>query len=272
MSYDRNKVINILKFLLPIIFTFLFTMALPLIAYADFVSISEEGDVNIDDYLQKAQFVIALSVIIGGVITGLTIFQYLEEAHSFRRFFISIAILIIYCVYLYIWSVMCSIKISIGYITFWIDLSLLYTFFAIVPILLVGKRVYDFIIIRREFQYKIYILKVLWDNKKINSKSQIVKNISKNYYISDKKRNYLLKNLSNIMRELEICKKPLIHRSKGYRLTQRGIKLLNNSNLKPIRKVEYLDTINPREIELEYWTEEQLEDLKRKRIKFSESI
>jgi len=246
-----------LKVLLPVLFTFFSSVIIPIIVYSEFINIYGMSGVDVRDYFEDAQRIIMITICLGVILTIVVILTYFQPTFSTSNFILSIISLFILVLYIYVWSQILLIKISFDIVTVWLNLSYLYLFFLLIPILLIFRKIYMFIISRKELKYKVYILKVIWNNKKINSKSQIKRYISKDFYIDDLSRQYLLKNLSNIMRELENSKRPLILRKKGYKLTREGqrfFKIYSNSRLKRIK--EFLPVKVSNVDDLEFWVEE----------------
>ncbi|MFW9878335.1 MAG: hypothetical protein ACFFG0_35075, partial [Candidatus Thorarchaeota archaeon] len=162
-----------------------------------------------------------------------------------------------YCISIYLWSKLTTIDITIDIITLSIDLSGVYLFLLITPVILVILKIYNFINLRTEYRYKIAILQILHTHKDISSISQIRKIFGKNYSLEGNLRHYILKNSKQIMKDLEALKNPLIKKKKYFYLTKYGKDLLNyfeGSNI--IMK-------HSSSLGLEIWTKKDLKKLRR---------
>ncbi|MFX1575040.1 MAG: hypothetical protein ACFFB0_20070 [Promethearchaeota archaeon] len=264
----RNKKYNMdLKTILPptidIFLNLFMTILIPFMVYTSLVEFFSESIVGFSNYFLKFQKLMIFSTLIGASMTFLALLKYFQKPYSLKRLIFSCSILVLYCFYISLWAQLTKFSVNIETISLTINLSVLYLLFIVSPLILIIKKIYDFIILRKELNYKISILRILCDNKRINSHSQFRKYITKSPMLKKKSKLYLLRNLSKIMIELEVSKIPLIRNNKGYHLTRNGRNLLNYFEKLNSEKTQ--NHLNDYALEgLEVWTERDLKKLNKR--------
>jgi len=249
-----HKGVTKIKAIITISFTFITTIIFPYIFYLYNKGLAFEEGVNIYKYLLRVKQITIISVIIGGFITGLVVFMFLQRAYSNYRYILSTVSLIIFCLFIIIWSNVISINISVDIITISISLSILYIFTLGIPILVIFRNTYNFIIKKKEIKNYLLILRAIQESGNFSSKIQIRKHISNNVLIDYKFKDFLLKNLTNLLEELEFEKKLISSKNRKYILSKKGKELLKiYGDLMPdFMKEESV-------MELEVWSEEELQ-------------
>ena len=246
----KSKIIGIVS----ILGNFVTTIVVPTLVYLSLLNLSKNNNIDIGSYLLRVHRDFLTVILLGIIVTILAVVAYFQKPYSLQRFFYSSTSLVIYCFHIYFWSDIVNLNMSFDIISIWIDFSNFYLLLVIIPILLIIKKTYNLIVMRKEIRYKLIILKTLQANNKVNSIRMLNKQIIKTFIMKDDQIQYLVNNLSKTVKELEIDKW-LSRKGKGYRLTRIGHLILRNYHEDLIKNIRLK--------ELEVWTEKDLQNYNR---------
>lgn len=240
--------------LIATILSILVNVVSPLVFYINSVGFQERP--------RNIEVTILSLLVIGLVITILTIFIYLQRYYPFRRFVILIAVEFLY--FFYIFFSMNLNKIIFCYNNVFIDVNLSFLFLIIlgIPVIHLIRNIVIYLFERQELKTRFIILKTIQNIKSRVSKRQVRRQISKNSYLSGKERSYILKNMNELLIELEKGRYPFIIKTDHYHITKRGRILIELVEKRRKSKIDEkdLDIGN-----LEVWTEAELQKLSKKR-------
>jgi hypothetical protein len=240
-----------------IIISLVVTVGLPLIIYLLALNFNLDADVNINSYVTRLEKITLQIIVIGILITGLLIVSNLLLPTSVYQLSVMLSVECLYILYLIIASRSEIFEISTGFIYLKIDLSILNLFLLPVSVIYMIRTVLKYIFERRELNCNLLILDAVY-MKNIISKIKIRKYILNNEGINQSIRDYLLKNISEIIKKLE--SHHLMAKKRNYMVTKKGIKLLKRFGKKSLEKSLNLET-------LQVWTEADLEKLAEQRVK-----
>ncbi|MFW9823923.1 MAG: hypothetical protein ACFFE4_13345 [Candidatus Thorarchaeota archaeon] len=221
------------------IINILITIVMPFIIFISLSQNISQGWVDANSYISKFQNIISMTIFFGIGIILCKILEYYHKSFSFRRFLFGFLVFLLNVFSIIFWSFLTNITLSMNTITLSINLSSVYLFFIACPLILFIKKIYVFKILRRENMYKAYLLKIIQDQGKINTLSQIRKIIGKSDFSEKKCKQFLLRNLNKIMNELETIKYPLITKGKQYKLTSKGAAILSHFEKKVVSTMSY---------------------------------
>ena len=210
-----------------VILNVLINIIIPIFIFMDLTNFMSQDVVSFGRYYLKFQRTIILTIILGIGVVSCSFLEYYVKTYSIKRLVFSCLGLILVGSNIILWSFLTDFTLSVGLITLNINLSLLYRLFLIIPTILIVKKLFDFINLRRENLFKVNVLQIIKEQDNINSMSQIRRIIIKDRFMEKRLRQYLLKNLENIMSEYETSSVPFIRKNPRYFLTKKGWDILN---------------------------------------------
>ena len=115
---------------------------------------------------------------------------------------------------------------------------------------------------------KVNVPKAIYELKKSNTKTNIRKYISNKLVLDEELKMVVLRNFSIILSSLQEGDQPLIKKRESYHLTKDGLSALRyyEASLTRRKSQKDLEVLKDEEIDianLEVWTEEELESLKK---------
>jgi hypothetical protein len=244
-------------------FSAFFTILLPLLIYISFL-IEPTG---FENYILRWEFLLAPLVVVGCVIFGFLLITRLQDVYKLQWLLYSIITEVVYIIQIIMWSNLLIINFEFGGYLIILDLSLLYDFLIFLPILLIIRNLFIFRIRKKDFLYKVLVLKAIRELKKPTTKTQIRRYISNKIVVDNEIKTLVLRNFSNILSNLLERTQPLIKKNNNFHITKEGLSVLRyyeaslakrggSKDLKIVEDEEF-DPAN-----LEVWTEEELKKLK----------
>jgi len=141
-------------------------------------------------------------------------------------------------------------------------LSLLYALLVILPLVFIIRNFFIFRARRKDFLYKVIVLKAIHELKKTSTKTIIKKYISKKIVVENEIKMFVLRNFSIILSSLQERNQPLVGKRNNYYLTKEGLYVLRyftkDEKEKKIEEIKE-DLIDPDNLEV--WTEKELEKI-----------
>ena len=230
-----------------------------------------QDEVAFTAYLMKIELLFTPLVIIGIIITCFTFLIFFHEPYMIGRLIYSIIPEIIYIIQIIMFSLVLDVYFNLSSVFVRINISKIYWAIIMIPSLIIVKNIYTFRYHQKKFTLYAVLLEAIRNMKTdAPSKKNIRKLLSEQQNVNADMKNNLLKNFSKILTTMEKENKPLIRStSTTIRITKHGYKLLEHHDkikMKPkiTRTKELLEPENLQE--LEYWTEEELENLKKKSL------
>ena len=249
LSYEIKRIVVCL---IATSLSFLATVVSPLFFYISNLGFQEQ--------LKSIEATIIILLVFGSIITILTTFIYLQR-YPFRKFVILIIVEILYLFYIFFSMNLYKVLVFYKNIIIDVNLSLLFLVILGIPIIHLIRNIVIYLLERQELKNRFIILKTIQDIKSKVSKKQVRKQISKNSYLSEKERRFILKNMNKLLDELEKGRYPFIIKTNHYHITKRG------KNLIEFVERHKKSNINVKEIsldDLEVWTESELQKLANK--------
>jgi len=253
---DNSELKGFLKNIVIFGLTFLTTTAIPLFILVYLISL---GDTL---YLitLNLKLITIVAIILGSIITVLTILALSLNPLSIYAFIASIGVEVLYCIYILVWSRMGSIYINTEEFLMSFDLSGLYLIILPVPVLIIIKTTINYKIKNKESIHIALILDII---KKVsyNSLFQIKRVIRKELNADMDLRKDLLNNIEYYMKILQKGNFPLVEKTNKFKITKKGNNFLKWK--KEHKKMKYKMIQKKKEDRpvLEVWTEKELEKL-----------
>lgn len=194
---------------------------LPLISFVSVISSPIAEGFNYDNYLERWRFIMIPSTIISGIIIAFSIIALLQNPYTYQWLFYSIIPEIIFVIHVIIWSDMLYINFLYYNSVIIIDLSIGYKLLIIIPGIILVRNSMLFIYRKSELKIIGFVLKTIDDNPK-SHKYHIRNKIKKNLEIDQKIKQFIQRNLSKILLDLETKREPLLINDNGYYLTKKG--------------------------------------------------
>lgn len=248
-----KKNIGLIAYLL---FFVIFTILLPVLFLFNSVNIERELFLEIG-------LLTIISIISGCVATILTLVRRLLYPFSRMSLILNIGIQVQFFVYILLWAQFWKFEISLEYFYLMMDLSNIYVFLSVIPLLILIRIIFLYVIGYRKAKINAIVLYAL-KNGNFNSKNQIRRYFNQINFKLSKTDNKIIQ----IIETLESKKKNLIIKKKKYQLTKKGNEFLNwfethrNSSL---AKIVVTPKSGKIEIPLQVWTEEELKEYNKKR-------
>jgi len=242
---------------------------LPIIVISTILRLIQD-EIAFTAYRMKIELLFTPLLMIGIIITCFTVLIFFYEPYMLGRLIYSIIPEVIYIIQIVIFSLVLDVYFNLSSLFVRIDISKIYWSIILIPALIIVKNIYNFRYHQKKFTLYAVLLEAI-RNLKSNAptKKNIRKLLSERQDLSVDVKNNLLRNFSKILSTMEQEKKPLIkYTSATIRITKNGYKLLNHHDKfkmksKITRKKELPEPENLQE--LEYWTEEELENLKKEK-------
>jgi len=262
MKLNLNKVS--LKNLIAVTITFFTTVLLPIFSFLGISGLLSRNGMGFEVYLEKWRFIIIPLIIVGIIITVITILTMLIETYTINWLVYSIIPEVIYIIQIIMFSTVLTINFGIEGYGLTINLSSLFMIIILVPGVIIVRNIFYFFVKREEYRHKSVILKALSEMGSVSNKTKIKKFISNKLDISSSIKMYVLKNFSMIFSDLISEKKPLIKKSDRFFITKRGSSVLDYYNkIFGIRKEDFKRDNK----EFETWKKRDLKKLKSWRSK-----
>ncbi len=197
---------------------------------------------------------ILVIIVLGAIITILISLKYFPNLRYQYKFVLSIIPEVLYIAQIIILSQTEVITISDIDFKVLIDTRMLYLFFIVIPILIIIRTTYLYIIFRREARLKLIVLYSIEEMRKSNSKLPLGKYIKKNINIKEQEKKLLLRQLPLFLNQFKKANHFLISKNKRFFLTEKA-KTILTQNIRLIKDIAKFEII-PKN--LETWTEEEL--------------
>ncbi len=175
------------------------------------------------------------------------------------RLIFSVASEVVYIIQIILISPIFDVYFNYGQYFIRINISKLYWFLIIIPVLIIIKSAL----------LKFFVLRIVKEFNGPSNKAKMRRFINKQENLPNRVKMYVLRNLSKLIREMEQDKNPLIRINNGkYFPTKDGQKIIDYFNkTRKILKVK-LKQDDPTNLgELDVWTEKQLREYSKKREK-----
>ena len=248
-----------------VIFT---SVVIPLILYFQIGDVLKEL-VEFKAYLLKLDFLILPIVLVGFIIISLSVLIYFFEPYMYCRLIFSVASEVVYIIQIILISPIFDVYFNYGQYFIRINISKLYWFLIIIPVLIIIKNVYNFYFMRKSALLKFFVLRIVKEFNGPSNKAKMRRFINKQENLPNRVKMYVLRNLSKLIREMEQDKNPLIRINNGkYFPTKDGQKIIDYFNkTRKILKVKLREDDTANLGELDVWTEKQLRKYSKKREK-----
>jgi hypothetical protein len=256
-----------LVFLLKLFSNAFFTILFPILIY---ISIKNELSAGFENYLKRWDFLIIPIVGIGCISLMFLIFASIQHRYKVIWLFYSTMAQIVIIVQIFVWSNLLVVNFEINGYVIGINLSLFYIFSVILPVLLIIRNILIFHFGRKEFSLHALVLKSIYELKHPINKKQIKRYISNKLIVDHTIKRFILQNLSKILTSMLTQSKPLLKKGESYYLTKEGLSDLQYfesflSTKKVHKDIEEMSNENLDFNNLEEWTEEELEKIKKRK-------
>jgi len=233
------------------------TVIAPLIIYISLklnLSLYEDGE----RILIEIEPIFVISIFLGLITTVCILLGYFFKPFSFQRFGFFVSTNIVYCIDILVWSSISSFRIRTNESFIFIDQSILYYYYLVIPLLAIVKNFCDFKNKRERWRDYYIILKTVYLKNNLHSLKQINKYIRVLYLEKDLIKG-ILKNTSSYI--MKFKKLGIIKHSENYKLTAKGKRLVNQlEKLKMYRDLGLM-FFEDKNKKFEMWTEKDLNDL-----------